>query len=1364
MPDSRLEGELPGGGAVTFDTELPIAAHADEIADLVKGHQVVVVAGETGSGKTTQLPKIFLALGRRHIAHTQPRRIAARSVAERVAEEMGVELGEQVGYQVRFTRRATSNTALTVMTDGVLLAGISHDRDLRAYDTIIIDEAHERSLNIDFLLGYLKQLLPRRPDLKVIITSATIDTARFSTHFDDAPVIEVSGRTYPVEVRYRPLDPSEQVRPDDEDGVDDEDEFPDRPSIPTSTSPDDEVVDQVTGICRAVQELCCEGSGDILVFLAGEQEIRETAESLADLNLLNTEVLPLFARLSATEQHRVFTPHTGRRIVLATNVAETSLTVPGIRYVIDPGTARISRYSVRIKVQRLPIEPVSQASANQRAGRCGRVAPGICIRLYSQASFKSRPEFTEPEILRTNLAAVILQMAQARLGAITDFPFVEAPDRSQINDGIRLLDELGALKPGHCDSPRLTKIGHQLARVPLDPRLGRMLLEGAKQGSLAEVLVIVAALSIRDVRERPADKREEADGFHRRFATEVSLLQTLQAADSTDNNRVGNWSQVRQQHIRQKTVNTPKSGSLTRHTPHTNSRLGKTSPRTQAAGIDEGGDIMAIHRLWRYLRHQRRQMGSSAFRRMCRAEYINYLRVREWDDLHGQLRQIAKELHLEVNRTPAPTDRVLVALLSGLLSHIGLAQVRESSKRRGQHSRPQEYLGARGTKFAINPGSLLARKSPELVVAVELVQTSRLWARTVAAVQPEWVEEIAGPLIKRSWTAPHWAASTASVVATERGTLFGVPLWADRRVNYGQIDPVGSRQIFIRSALVERDWRSPHEFLRHNDWVRDEAADLEERSRQRGLVADDDAIFTFYDRRIPDEIVSGSHFDAWWRRVQDHHQLDLSIDDLVDSDSVDADAFPDHWKVGNLDLPVHYVFEPGSGHDGVTVTIPLALLNQVPTAPFSWQVPGLRTELATELIRTLPKRIRTQLVPAPDHARAALTWLEDHDANCQAPFTEELGRALKVLTGVIVNPDDWNIVALPAHLRVGFDIVDAEGKPVGKKSRKNAKNKPKGFQSAPIARSEDLEALQTDLASKVSQSLTKAAGRSQIHGAREWTFDPIPERIGLSREGADAVGYPCLVDEGVSVGTTVLDSPRAQRTSHAAGVVRLLVLNLPDPTKWVVTHMDNATKLAVATSPYPSVSALLADARHKAVASVAHEKAGDLSGIRNKQSFDDLVMAVRQDQADRMARVVRTAGRVLSRLVEARQALTTVSDPTIRDDITAQIDDLVFENFISATPDPWYDDMPRWIQGVSVRIESLMTNLSRDPRQMAELEPLLADYDALCEKQPAGKLPAEVEEIGFMLEELRIQYFAQKLGTRVSVSPKRIRAVMARVG
>lgn len=1386
----RLEGPLPGGGVVTFDAGLPIAAHAEEIADLIEANQVVVVAGETGSGKTTQLPKICLALGRSRIAHTQPRRIAARSVAERVAEEMGVDLGAQVGYQVRFTRRATSETALTVMTDGVLLAEISHDRDLRAHDTIIIDEAHERSLNIDFLLGYLKQLLPRRPDLKVIITSATIDTARFSAHFDDAPVIEVSGRTYPVEVRYRPLDPSERVLPDEDDDTDGDPEG-DGPSDPgsaggpgTAGATDGEVIDQVTGVCRAVQELTHEGDGDILVFLAGEQEIRETAEALADLKLSHTEILPLFARLSAAEQHRVFTPHTGRRIVLATNVAETSLTVPGIRYVVDPGTARISRYSVRTKVQRLPIEPVSQASANQRAGRCGRVAPGICIRLYSEDDFASRPEFTEPEILRTNLAAVILQMAEARLGAITDFPFVEAPDRSRINDGIRLLDELGALKPGHRNAPRLTRIGHQLARVPLDPRLGRMMLEGAARGSLSEVLVIVAALSIRDVRERPAEKREEADSFHRRFATEGNLLTTLSAVDAAAGNRVGDWSRVRQSAPVQ--GRTP-SGPPPRHTPHTNTRPGSV-PRpgpsaekgTDTASIDEGGDIMAIHRLWRYLSHQRSRMGSSAFRRMCRAEYINYLRVREWDDLHNQLRQIARELGLRANNSPAPTDRVIVALLSGLLSHIGLAEVREPSGRGRRRSiGPREYLGARGTRFAINPGSLLARRNPEFVVAVELVETSRLWARTVAPIRPEWVEEVAGPLIKRTWSAPHWAASTASVVATERATLFGVPLWADRRVNYGRIDPTVSREIFIRSALVERDWHSRHGFLKHNDRVRDEAADLEERSRQRGLVADDDAIFAFYDRRVPEGIVSGSHFDAWWRRVDDRHQLDLDLDDLVDPDSVDADDFPDQWTVDDLTLPVRYVFDPGSGHDGVTVTIPLALLNRVPTEPFTWQVPGLRTELATELIRSLPKPIRTQLVPAPDRAREALSWLDEHDGDRRAAFTSELGRALRALTGVVVADDDWDTSRIPAHLRVGFDVVDAEGHTVerhekrGKaaggpttgKGRGAASGKHPGQdyatgRSRTVARSEDLDSLRTELAPKVSRSLTRAARQPQVHGATTWTFGTLPERIDLSRRGADAVGYPCLVDEGAGVGTTVRDSVASQRASHAAGVVRLLLLTLPDPTKWVVAHMDNRTKLALATSPYPSVPALLADARRKAVSSAAH--AGDLSEVRDSGAFDALALTVRQEQADVMARVVRTAGAVCSATVAARRAIATVADPVTRQDMTDQVDDLVFENFISATPDPWYDYMPRWLEGVSVRVESLATSPGRDPDRMAELEPLLAEYDALCAEQPEGALPPQVEEIGFMLEELRVQYFAQRLGTRVTVSPKRIRRAIAR--
>lgn len=1297
---SHLEGELPGGGTVRFDPGLPIAAHADEIADLIARHQVVVVAGETGSGKTTQLPKICLALGRHHIAHTQPRRIAARSVADRIAEEMGVEIGDQVGFQVRFTRRATRETALTVMTDGVLLAEISHDRDLRAHDTIIIDEAHERSLNIDFLLGYLKQLLPRRPDLKVIITSATIDTARFSEHFDHAPIIEVSGRTYPVEIRYRPLDPAEI----EDDGIE------------VTADP----IDQTTGICRAVEELAREGRGDILVFLAGEREIRDAADALAALKLRDTEVLPLFARLSAAEQHRVFTRHTGRRIVLATNVAETSLTVPGIRYVIDPGTARISRYSVRTKVQRLPIEPVSQASADQRSGRCGRVAPGICIRLYSQADFEARPEFTEPEILRTNLAAVILQMAQARLGAITGFPFVEPPDQSQISDGIRLLDELGALQPGHRDAPRLTRTGHQLAAMPIDPRMGRMILEGARQHSLREVLVIVAALSIPDVRERPAEKRAEADSFHARFRTDQALRTALG------------------------------SGPL--------AQTGKPGPRDT---VEEGGDILAVWRMWVYLRHRRKELSGSAFRRMCRREYINFLRVREWQDLHTQLKQICRDLKLERNKDDAPPDRVLVALLAGLLSHVGLAEVRERNdhrRGRGRRPGPREYLGARGARFAINPGSALAGHPPELVMAVELVETSRLWARTAAAIRPGWVEEVGGHLLKRQYSEPHWATSTASVVATERATLYGVPVWADRQVNYARIDPVTAREIFIRSALVERDWRTHHGFLTHNDRIRAEAEELEERTRQRGLVADDDALYEFYDLRIPGDIVSANHFNAWWRRVDDRHQLDLSVDDLVDPGAVHRDDFPDSWPVAGLDLPVRYVFDPGSGHDGVTVTIPLALLNQVPAEPFSWQVPGLRTELATELIRNLPKRLRTQLVPAPDRAREALTWLDSHDADTSTDFSSELGRALRALTGVVIEPGEWRPDAVPAHLRVGFDIVDAEGR-----TRAAGRKKAPRPDPAPVAHSEDLTGLRTGLAPEVSASLTRAAGDDQIHGATGWVFGTIPREVSLRRSGADAVGHPSLVDEGEAVGTAVRDSVAAQTRSHAAGVVRLLLINLPDPTNWTVAHLTNRTKLALSSSPYPSVPALLADSRHKAVASLAGRLAGDLSGVRDEKAFNDLALAVRQDAASAMARVVTTAGEILTAAGTARQALNLVPQGPAHTDMTRQIEDLIFLNFISATPDPWYSRMTRWLQGISVRAEGLRTNPGRDDRGMAELDPLLDGYDQLCARQPQGPLPPAVEEIGFLIEEFRVQLFAQRLGTHVPVSAKRIRTAMARI-
>ncbi|HSN43550.1 MAG TPA: ATP-dependent RNA helicase HrpA, partial [Propionibacteriaceae bacterium] len=958
--------QLPDGVRIEFDPTLPIAAHADELAELIAAHQVIVVAGATGSGKTTQLPKICLRLGRRRIAHTQPRRIAARTVAERIAEEMAVEIGGVVGYQVRFTRRATRQTRVKVMTDGVLLAEIGHDRDLRAYDTIIIDEAHERSLNIDFLLGYLKQLLPRRPELKVIVTSATIDTARFSAHFNDAPVIEVSGRTYPVDVRYAPLG-------------------------------EEDASDLMDGLTAAVEELVAEGPGDILCFLSGEREIRDAAEAVTALGLPNTEVLPLYARLSAAEQHRVFERHSARRIVLATNVAETSLTVPGIRYVIDPGTARISRYSARTKVQRLPIEAISQASANQRAGRCGREAPGICIRLYSEDDFDSRPEFTEPEILRTNLASVILQMTQAGLGEIARFGFVEPPDASQVTDGMRLLDELGAIKPGNQHKPRLTPVGHKLARIPVDPRLGRMLVAAEELGCLREVQVIVAGLAIPDVRERPAEHREQADAMHRRFWTDAPITP---AAPNLDD-----------------------QGAPLRHTAHTGTRVEKVE-----AGA--GGDVLAIWRLWEHLRTLRGDLSGNAFRRMCRSEYLNFLRVREWEDLHAQLREICRELSMERNSVPASSDAVLTAVLAGLLSHVGLADLREAkstapgAKRR--RPGPREYLGARGARFAINPGSALAKTQPPLVMAVELVETTRLWARTVAEIKAEWVEQVGAHLLRRSYSEPHWSTSSGAVIAFEKVQLYGVPIVADRLVSYARIDPVVAREIFIRSALVEGAWQSRHEFLAHNASMRTLAEDLEERSRRRDIVVDDDVIFDFYNKRIPDEVVSASHFDAWWRRTSDKQLLDLSMDDLVndEGESVSARDFPDRWRTGTLDLAVTYVFDPGAGHDGVSVQIPLTVLNQVSPEPFSWQVPGLRQELATELVRGLPKSVRTNFVPAPNFARDALIWLASNDEDHAQPFCLELGRALRAMTGVVIEPADWQPEAVPGHLRVTFAVTE----------------------------------------------------------------------------------------------------------------------------------------------------------------------------------------------------------------------------------------------------------------------------------------------------------------------------------------------------
>src|SRR3954468_16862299 len=899
---AALVGEIEKGEArvarrraavpkVTYPPELPVSARRDDLLAAIRDNQGVVggggtAAGETGSGKATQLPKICLELGRGvrgAIGHTQPRRIAARTVAERIVDELDVGIGDAVGFAVRFSDRSSEDTLVRVMTDGLLLAEVKRDPLLRRYDTIIVDEAHERSLNIDFLLGVVKRILPRRPDLKLIITSATIDPQRFAAHFSDAPVVEVSGRTYPVEVRYRPV-----VDPDDPEAD------PDR--------------DQIDAIGDAAEELMCErGGGDVLVFLSGEREIRDTADALRGRLGSRVEVLPLYARLSTAEQQRVFKPHTARRIVLATNVAETSLTVPGIRYVIDPGSARISRYSARLKVQRLPIERVSQASADQRKGRCGRTSEGICIRLYTEADFLERPRFTDPEILRPNLASVILQMAAAGLGDIDRFPFLDPPDRRQVRDGINLLTELRALESGggaaRDGGPRLTSLGRRLSGLPVDPRFARMVLEADRLGCANEVIVIAAGLSIQDPRERPSEKRQAADQLHARFA-------------------------------------------------------------------DETSDFLAYLNLWRYLREQQRELSGNQFRKRCHAEYLHYLRVREWQDLVGQLRAAAREIGVKANQADADPQQVHLALLSGLLSHVGM-----------KDPKGRDYQGARNARFAIFPGSALARKQPSWVMAAELVETSRLWARDVARIQPEWVEPLAEHLLRRTYSEPRWDPNRGAVVATERVTVYGLPIVAGRTVTYGRIDPVLSRELFIRRALVEGEWEARHDFLAENRRRVAEIEALEERARRRDILADDEARFGFFDERVPADVVSGAHFDRWWRdeRRARPDLLTYPREVLIAPDAADAldpRARPTAWKQGDLLLPLSYRFDPGSPNDGVTVHVPLTALGQLRPVGFEWLVPPSRLELVTPLIRSLPKELRKPLVPVPDVAADVLARLK----------------------------------------------------------------------------------------------------------------------------------------------------------------------------------------------------------------------------------------------------------------------------------------------------------------------------------------------------------------------------------------------------
>ena len=1220
---------------IVFPESLPVSQRKAEIEKLLSEHQVIVVAGETGSGKTTQLPKMCLELGLGNlgtIGHTQPRRIAARSVAARIAEELQTELGDLVGYKVRFNDQISDNTQIKLMTDGILLAEIQTDRFLNQYSCLIIDEAHERSLNNDFILGYLKQLLPRRPDLKVIITSATIDVERFSKHFNNAPIIEVSGRTYPVEVRYRPV-----AEEDDQD--------------------------QLQGILNAVDELQAEGRGDILIFMNGEREIRDTAEALQKQNLKHTEILPLFARLSAQEQNKIFHPSSLNRIVLATNVAETSLTVPGIKYVIDPGTARISRYSYRTKVQRLPIEPISQASANQRKGRCGRVSEGICIRLYSEEDFSNRPEFTDPEILRTNLASVILQMTALGLDDIEAFPFVDAPDKRHIQDGVKLLEELGAFETVQTKSGekrRLTTIGRQLAQIPVDPRLAKMLLSAVDFGSVYEVMIIVSALSIQDPRERPTEKQQASDEKHRRFA-------------------------------------------------------------------DKKSDFLAFLNLWNYVQEQQKELTKNQFRRQCQKDFLNYLRIREWQDIYQQIRLAVREMGLPINSEKAEYQQIHTALLSGLLSHIGL---KEAEK--------QQYLGARNAHFAIFPNSVLFKKQPKWVMAAELVETSKLWVRMVAEIEPEWIEPLAEHLTKKSYSEPRWSKSRGAVIADEKVSLYGVPIVSARPVNYGTIDPRVSREIFIQSALVEGDWNTKHKFFKQNQQLIREVEELEHKSRRRDILVDERTLFEFYDQRIGTDVVSQKHFDTWWKKVekQDPELLNFERSFLIndDAEQVSKLDFPNFWHQGNLKLKLTYQFEPGTDADGVTVHIPLPLLNQVEMTGFDWQIPGLREELVIALIKSLPKSYRRNFVPAPNYAQAFL----GRSVPLEKPLLDTLIYELRRMTGVTVEAEHWHWEQIPSHLKMTFRVVDENGKK--------------------IAESMNLDELKFSLKDRVQESISAVADDGiEQSGLHIWSFAELPQCYEQKQRGFSVKAFPAIVDEKDAVGIKLFETEFEQAVAMQQGLRRLLLLNVPSPIKYLHEKLPNKAKLGLYFTPFGRVLELIDDC----IACAVDKLIADFGGfVWNEEGFDKLRDFVRENVNEVTVDIAQKVEQILTLTHQLNQRLKGKMDFTMAfalSDMKSQISGLIYQGFVQKSGYARLPDLLRYLQAIDKRMDKLTQDVNRDRAAMLRVEQVQQAYQQLLAKLPKSKpISDEVAEIRYMIEELRVSLFAQQLGTKYQVSDKRV--------
>jgi len=1226
----------------TYPEDLPVVARREEIARAVASNPVIIVCGETGSGKTTQLPKICLELKRGAaglIGHTQPRRIAARTVAARIASELKSPLGHAVGYKVRFSDRLSADTYVKLMTDGILLAETQGDRDLRAYDTLIIDEAHERSLNIDFLLGYVKQLLPRRPDLKVIVTSATIDAERFSRHFGSAPVIEVSGRMYPVEVRHRNLD----SRDEDQQEQDME----------------QAVVDAVDEVTRG------RAPGDVLVFLPGEREIRETAELLRKHHPPGAEILPLFARLSFEEQERVFKPGGARRIVLATNVAETSLTVPGIRYVVDTGLARVNRYSYRNKVEQLQVEKISRASAQQRAGRCGRVGPGVCVRLYSEEDFQGRPEFTDPEILRSSLAAVILRMKSLRIGDVESFPFLDPPAPKAIADGYQLLAELGAVD----EEKRLTEIGAQLAKLPIDPRVARMILAARGENCLREVLVIAAALSVQDPRERPFERQEAADRAHARF-------------------------------------------------------------------VDERSDFMGFLKLWNFFEEANRHKKSNRkLVDLCHENFLSHRRLREWREIHGQLHAMATEMGMRPNETPATHEQIHRALLAGLLGNLGF-RADESG----------EYLGARGVKFHVFPGSALRKARAKWVMAAELMETTRLYARCVARIEPEWVEKVAGPLLRHHYFDPHWEKSGAQVVAFDRVTLYGLTVVPKRRVHYGPVNPAEAREIFIRGALVAGDWDTRAPFLAHNRNLVEEVQELEHKARRQDVLVDEHAIFSFYDDIVPANIHNGAAFERWRRDAerQNAKLLFLNREFLMRHGAADVtDAqFPEALEAAGSRLPLAYRFDPGHPLDGVTVTVPLELLNQLHDATLEWLVPGMLREKVAWHLKALPKQIRRNLVPVPEHVTRFLEWREGAEGRISgAGLREAMAQFVQREVGAPLPADAWEGEKPPPHLMMNIQVVDDAGHE--------------------LASGRDLGKLRRELGQAAQLTFSAAEPGIERERVTAWDFGHLPEEIAFTRQGRPLTGYPALVDQGDSVAIRLLDTRGAADAAMRAGVRRLLRLELREQMKQLEKSLPGFQQAALSLRPVIPPD----DLREDLLTTITDRAfLGEDALPRDEKGFQ----AQKQRARTRLPAVADAACRMLSavaaeyqataqRLGSAGGALSRVAQ-----ELRGQLQRLVYKGFFSATPWEQLANLPRFLKAMQLRLEKYGGNPERDQRHAASIAALWSRYEQRLEKnRKAGVSEPKLEEFRWQIEELRVSLFAQELRTPYPVSVKRLEKLWA---